>query len=122
MARLEIHCDTNRRAFAVVARLAADELRVVTGDDVDEADGIQRVLPVDDEERVGLVVEVEILAQQAPHGDWALGFGSSGVVRIEAERLHIADDVALGRKNAFERCARTHAGVAIDGQDAFPQG
>src|SRR5579863_6032635 len=99
--------------------LPADQLGALAGYNVDEANGIQSVLPMHDYECVDLVVEIQILAQQAPHRNWtSVRARTIGVV---AESLDVADDVSFGGKDAFERGARRHCGVVIDRSNPLAQ-
>ena len=51
----------SRRCVKEVHMLAAEQFGALAGDDVNEGNGIERVLPMRDHERVGLVVEIKIL-------------------------------------------------------------
>lgn len=100
--------------------LSGDQLGALAGDDVHEADGIQSVLPMHDDEGFDLVIEIEILAQQAPHRNWTSV--RARTIWVVAEGLDVADDVSFGGKDSFERGARRHCGVVIDCSNPLAQG
>jgi len=100
--------------------LSDDQFGALAGDDVHEADGIQSVLPMNDHECFDLVIEIEILSQQAPHRNWTSI--RARTIWVVAESLDVADDVPFGGKDAFERGARRHCGVVIDRSNPLAQG
>lgn len=105
-----------------ICELTADQLGALARNDVYETDGIKSVLPMHDDEGVGLVVEVEILTQEAPHWKCAsVGARPRRVIWVVAESLDVADDVSFGGKDAFERGARSHCGILIDRANPFAQ-
>jgi hypothetical protein len=103
-------------------RLLADQLGLVAGNDVNETDEIKRVLPVDDQKSGGLIVQIKILAQEAPEGERpGAGRGRLWIVAVVAKDLDVADDVSFGSQSPFEGRAGSEAVVVIDGQDTFAQ-
>src|SRR5215469_52605 len=102
-------------------RSLADQLGLITWNHINETDEIERVLPVNDQKGGGLLVQVKILAQQAPEGE---GPGARSLLRIVpviTKGLDVARDVSFNDENPFERRARSHSAVMIDGKDALAQ-
>ena len=106
----------------VAQELFADQLRLIAGDHVNEADGIEGVLPVNDQESGGLFVQVKILTQQTPESEWpGSRRGLPGIVPIIAKGLDVADDVSFGGESAFEGGPRSEAAIVIDRTHALTQ-
>src|SRR6516164_3167840 len=99
-----------------------DQLGLITWNHINETDEIERVLPVNDQKSGGLLVQVKILAQQAPEGE---GPGARScllrIVPVITKGLDVARDVSFNHENPFERRARSQAAVMIDGKDALAQ-
>ena len=97
-------------------RLLADQLGLLARNDVNETDEIKRVLPVDDQKSGGLIVQVKILAQEAPEGERpGAGRGRLGIVAVVAKDLDVADHVSFSGQRPFEGRAWSEAVVVIDG-------
>src|SRR5499425_457963 len=103
-------------------RSLADQLGLITWNHINETDEVERVLPVNDQKSGGLLVQVKILAQQAPEGE---GPGARScllrIVPVITKGLDVARDISFNDENPFERRARSQAAVMIDGKDALAQ-
>src|SRR5262249_31676426 len=99
-------------------RALADQLGLFTRNHINEKDEIERVLPVNDQKSGGLLVQVKILAQQAPEGE---GPGARScllrIVPVITKGLDVARDVSFNYENPFEGRTRSQAAVMIDGKD-----
>jgi hypothetical protein len=99
---------------------SGEDLGLVAGNDVDEGDEIERVLPMDNEKGAGLVVEEKVLTEERPErGGFCRGLRRVEDVWNIAESLDVADDAILNGERALERRARSDAGVMIDGVDTL---
>src|SRR6202046_562102 len=101
-------------------QLCVGELGAVAGNHVQEGNGVEGVLPVNDEKWLRLLVQKEVLSQEAPEGE-RLAIGLVRRVGIVAKGLDIADRTSLNGCQLFEGRARIHAAVVIDGENAFPE-
>src|ERR1700722_10244417 len=94
-------------------QLGVDHLGAVTGNHVEQMDGIEGVLPVNDEKRRWLVIEEKILTQETPDGEW-FGLRCS---RVVTEGLDVADGLSLNRHKALEGRTRIHPDVMVYGEN-----
>ena len=77
---------------------------------------------MNDEKGFRLVIQVQVLAQQAPHRSWL--FSSCGLLRIVeavAECLDVAGHLPFHSQHFFKGRAGAHATVMINRQYTFAQ-
>ena len=100
----------------------ADPLGSIARDHVNKTYEINRMLPMNNQESCWLIIQIEILTQEAPEGE-RVGVGGCllGIVPVVAKCLDVADDFSFNSQNPFERRTRTHSAVMIDCKHAFSQ-
>src|SRR3974390_1321667 len=98
----------------------AEGLRPVARNHVNQADEIQRVLPVDNQKSRCLVVQVEVLAQETPKV-LRVRCRLLRIILIVTKCLDVADNVSFQRQDSFEGRARAESAVTIDCQHALSQ-
>src|ERR1700722_4305107 len=108
--------------MAAQCQLSVAQLGPLAGDYVQESDGVEGVLPMHDEKWRRLLVQEEVLAQEAPEGKrFATRSRLVRGIRVVAECLDIANRASLNVHQLFEGGTRIHAAIVIDGDDAFPE-
>jgi len=101
-----------------MSTLFSDQFRLIAWDYVDETNGVQGMLPMNDQERFALVVEAEILTQQAPD---RAGHPLPWIVAVVPKGLNVANRFSLQRQNSLKRRTRHEPVVMIDRKHAFFQ-
>src|SRR5215470_12715284 len=77
---------------------------------------------MNDQKRAGLVIQIQILPQQAPDASrLAVRYALPRFVAVKPERLDIADRFSLRRQYSLKRSTRTHSVVMIDSTNSLPQ-
>src|SRR5215475_13121010 len=86
------------------ASLALDNLRLITGNHINQLDEIRRMFPVNNRECADLVIQIKILPEQTPSsvGLDAAAFFREVVARI-AKSLNVADQVSFDSQSPLER-------------------
>jgi hypothetical protein len=103
--------------FCCENRSFAKYLCFIAGNHVHNGYGVEGMLPVNDQKRVQLIVQVKILTQQTPQRG-RLDAGGA-IVNVVSERLDVAGQAPFNRKSFFERRTRRHPAVMIDSDDAL---
>lgn len=75
------------------------------------------MFPMNNEKSRGLIVQVQILAQQTPYSERSC----VRIAGIVSKRLNVADRRFFHGQDSFKWRTRAHSAVMIDGQDALPE-
>src|SRR5215467_2329524 len=95
----------------------AKQLRLIAGNHVHNGYRVEGMLPVNDQKRLRLIIQVKTLTQQAPQRG-RLDAGGL-IVRVVSECLDVAGKALFNRQRFFERRTRLHPEVMIDGDNAL---
>lgn len=99
----------------------ADQLRSIARDYIEEAYQIESVLPMNNQKCRRLVIQIQVLTQQAPSGARPrIACRVVHIICVVTKRLDVTDDGPFNRKHSFERSARADSTVVVDCQHTLP--